>query len=107
MRRRSGCTSHVERQTGTMRQFVKRLTGLTYAFSNKWDSLRAALAVHFAHCNFWRIGKLRVTPAMEADITMFGAFRRGECTFALSKEPRPFSERDQLMPSSNTWYPIG
>jgi len=63
-------TSHVERQNGTLRQWCKRLTRLTYAFSKNWDNLKAALALHFALYNFWRIhGKLRVTPAMEAGIT--------------------------------------
>jgi IS1 family transposase len=66
----SSCTSHVERANGTLRQWCKRLTRLTYAFSKKWDNLKAALALHFAHYNFCRIhGKLRVTPAMEAGIT--------------------------------------
>ncbi len=64
------CTSHVERQNGTLRQWCKRLTRLTYAFSKKWENLQAALALHFAHYNFCRIhGTLRVTPAMEAGIT--------------------------------------
>jgi hypothetical protein len=40
----------------------KRLTRLTYAFSKKWDNLKAALALHFAHYNFCRVhGSLRVT----------------------------------------------
>jgi IS1 family transposase len=40
-------TSHVERKNGTLRQWCKRLTRLTYAFSKSWDNLRAALALHF------------------------------------------------------------
>jgi len=64
------CTSHVERQNGTLRQWCKRLTRLTYAFSKKKENLRAALALHFWHYNFARIhSSLRVTPAMEAKIT--------------------------------------
>jgi hypothetical protein len=64
------CTSHVERQNGTLRQWCKRLTRLTYAFSKKWENLQAALALHFAYYNFCRVhGALRVTPAMEAGIT--------------------------------------
>ena len=56
-------------RAGTLRQWCKRLTKLTYAFSKKWGNLRAALALHFAYYNFCRIhGKLRVTPAMEARI---------------------------------------
>ena len=62
-------TSHVERKTGTLRQWCKRLTRLTYAFSKKWDNLKAALAVHFARYNFCRVhSTLRITPAMEAGI---------------------------------------
>jgi IS1 family transposase len=64
------CTSHVERQNGTLRQWCKRLTRLTYAFSKKWENLRAALALHFAYYNFCRQhSSLRVTPAMEAGLS--------------------------------------
>ena len=63
-------TSHVERKSGTLRQWCKRLTRLIYAFSKKWDNLKAALALHFAHYNFCRIhGSLHITPAMAAGIT--------------------------------------
>jgi IS1 family transposase len=63
-------TSHVERKNGTLRQWCKRLTRLTYAFSKKWDNLKAALALHFAHYNFCRVhSSLRVTPAMQAGLT--------------------------------------
>jgi len=63
-------TSHVERKNGTLRQWCKRLTRLTYAFSKKWDNLKAALALHFAYYNLCRIhGSLRITPAMAAGIT--------------------------------------
>src|SRR5205823_7152094 len=64
------CTSHIERQNGSLRQWCKRLTRLTYAFSKKWENLNAALALHFAYYNFCRIHRtIRVTPAMEAGIT--------------------------------------
>jgi hypothetical protein len=50
-----------------LRQWCKRLTRLTYAFSKKKENLRAALALHFWFYNFARVhGSLRVTPAMEA-----------------------------------------
>jgi IS1 family transposase len=63
-------TSHIERKNGTLRQWCKRLTRLTYAFSRKWDNLKAALALHFAHYNFCRVhSSLRITPAMDAGIT--------------------------------------
>ena len=63
-------TSHVERKNGTLRQWCKRLTRLTYAFPKKWDNLKAALALHFAHYNFCRIhSSIRVTPAMASGIT--------------------------------------
>ena len=63
-------TSHVERKNGPLRQWCKRLTRLTYAFSKKWDNLKAALALHFAHYNFCRQhGSLnKLTPAMAAGI---------------------------------------
>ena len=62
--------SHVERQNGTLRQWCKRLTRLTYAFSKKWENLKAALALHFAYYNFCRVHcELRVTPAMETGIS--------------------------------------
>jgi len=64
------CTSHVERKNGTLRQWCKRMTRLTYSFSKKWENHKAALALHFAFYNFCRIhSSLRVTPAMEAGIT--------------------------------------
>ena len=62
-------TSHIERKNGSLRQWCKRLTRLTYAFSKKKENLRAALALHFWFYNFARVhGSLRVTPAMEAGI---------------------------------------
>jgi hypothetical protein len=46
------------------------LTSLTNGFSNKWENLKAALALYFAWDNFVRVHKtLRVTPAMEAKNT--------------------------------------
>jgi IS1 family transposase/transposase-like protein len=66
---RRASTSHVERQNGSLRQWCKRLTRLTYAFSKKWENLKSALALHFAYYNFCRVhSSLRVTPAMEAGI---------------------------------------
>jgi IS1 family transposase len=63
-------TSHVERKNGSLRQWCKRLTRLTYAFSRKWENLRAALAIHFCYYNFCRIHTtLGTTPALEAGIT--------------------------------------
>ena len=63
------CTSHIERQNGSLRQWCKRLTRLTYAFSKRWESLRAALALHFAYYNFCRVhSTLRMTPAMASKI---------------------------------------
>ena len=64
------CTSHVERQNLTMRMEMRRLTRLTNGFSKKWDNLRAAVALHFAHYNLCRMHRsIRMTPAMKAGIT--------------------------------------
>src|SRR5207237_2655884 len=63
-------TSHVERKNGSLRQWCKRLTRLTYAYSKKWEHLHAALALHFAYYNFCRVHRsLRVTPGMECGVT--------------------------------------
>jgi IS1 family transposase len=48
-------TSHIERKNGSLRQWCKRLTRLTYAYSKKFDNLHAALALHFAYYNFCRV----------------------------------------------------
>ena len=62
-------TTYVERFNGTLRQWSKRYTRLTYAFSKKWEMLEHALALQFAHYNFCRIhDTLKVTPAMEAGV---------------------------------------
>ncbi|MBA3912886.1 MAG: hypothetical protein H0X25_03290 [Acidobacteriales bacterium] len=67
------CTSHVERKNGTLRQWCRRLTRLTYAFSKKKENLQAALALHFWYYNFARIhSSLRITPAMQAKVVNGG-----------------------------------
>ena len=64
------CTSHIERLNGTTRQWCKRFTRLTYAFSRKLPNLRAAVALHVFHYNFCRIHRtLKRTPAMAAGVT--------------------------------------
>jgi len=63
-------TSHVERQNLTMRMQMRRFTRLTNGFSKSLESLKAAVALHFAYYNFVRVHKsLRVTPAMDAGVT--------------------------------------
>ncbi len=63
-------TSYIERSNLTMRMQMRRFTRLTNAFSKKFENLKAAVALHFAHYNFVRIhSSLRVTPAMAAGIT--------------------------------------
>jgi IS1 transposase len=63
-------TSHIERQNLTMRMQIKRLARLTLCFSKKWENLWYAIALHFAFYNFCRVHKtLRVTPAMESNLT--------------------------------------
>ena len=54
----------------TMRMSMRRFTRLTNAFSKKFENLRAAVALHFAHYNLVRLHKtLRLTPAMAAGVT--------------------------------------
>jgi transposase-like protein/IS1 family transposase len=63
------CTSHIERHNLHIRMQTRRLTRLTNAFSRKRESLRAALALHFAAYNFtWMHSGIRCTPAMAAGI---------------------------------------
>ena len=63
-------TSFVERQNLTMRMSMRRFTRLTNAFSKKLDNHKAAVALYFMWYNFARIHQtLRVTPAMEAEIS--------------------------------------
>jgi hypothetical protein len=69
------CTSHIERFNCTTRQFVKRFTRLTLAFSKKLENLKASVSLHVAHYNFcWRLrengksGRYRPTPAMMAGV---------------------------------------
>jgi len=66
---RTICTSHVERMNGSIRQFVKRFTRLTYAFSKRLGNLAAACSLHVAVYNFVRVHRsLGCTPAMAAGV---------------------------------------
>ncbi len=48
----------------------RRFTRLTNGFSKRLSSLRAAVALHFAHYNFCRPHiTLKITPAMAAHVT--------------------------------------
>ena len=51
-RRRHISTSYVERQNLTLRMSSRQFTRLTNAFSKKLENLKAALYLHYAHCNF-------------------------------------------------------
>ena len=53
-----------------MRMSMRRFTRLANGFSEKIYNLECAVALHFMYYNFGRIHKtLRVTPAMEANLT--------------------------------------
>lgn len=63
------CTSHTERNNGSIRCFGKRMARLTYCFSKKWANHEWAMALHFAHFNFWRKhNTLKATPAMASGL---------------------------------------
>jgi IS1 family transposase len=63
-------TSNAERQNLSMRMAMRRITHLTNAFSKKVANLQHATSLYFMYYNFARIhSTLRVTPAMEAEIT--------------------------------------
>ncbi|MBI2166923.1 MAG: DDE-type integrase/transposase/recombinase [Candidatus Omnitrophica bacterium] len=63
-------TSFAERQNLTMRMSMRRFTRLTNGFSKKVENLAHAVSLHFMYYNFCRIHQsLRVTPAMEAQVT--------------------------------------
>ncbi len=63
------CTSHIERLNLTTRTHMKRMTRLTCAFSKKWENLRAAFGLHFAHYNLCKFNRsIRMTPAMKAGV---------------------------------------
>lgn len=64
-------TSYIERQNLTMRMHMRRFTRLTNGFSKKIENHAHAIALHFMYYNFCKIHKtLRVTPAMEAGLTL-------------------------------------
>ena len=63
-------TSICERQNLNMRMGMRRFTRLTNAFSKKVEKHEHAIALYFMYYNFCRIHQsLRVTPAMEAQVT--------------------------------------
>jgi IS1 family transposase len=63
-------TSFAERQNLSMRMAMRRMTRLTNGFSKKVENLGHATSLYFMYYNFARIhSTLRVTPAMEANIT--------------------------------------
>ncbi len=59
----------MERQNLTIRMACRRFTRVTNAFSKKLDSLKAALALHFAWYKFVRIHRgLQAIPTMPAGV---------------------------------------
>lgn len=63
-------TSFIERANLTMRMHCRRLTRLTNGYSKSLEHLKAAIALLVAWYNFCRVHQtLRVTPAMQAELT--------------------------------------
>jgi len=63
------CTSHVERNSLTIRTFIKLFTRLAFGFSKKLENLATATGLHFAPYNFcWMHGSLNSMPAMAAGV---------------------------------------
>lgn len=63
-------TSFVERLHLTNRQHMKRFARLTLSFSKKVENLTHATALHYLAYNFVKVHRtLRVTPAMQAEVT--------------------------------------
>src|SRR5438094_248378 len=63
-------TSFVERSNLSMRMGMRRFTRLTNGFSKKLENHGHMVALYFMHYNYCRVHKsLRVTPAMEANLT--------------------------------------
>jgi hypothetical protein len=60
-------TSHVGKQSHTLRRHCRRLTRLTNAFSKKFENFQAVVEVNFVYDRFVKThGALRTTPAMAA-----------------------------------------
>ena len=63
-------TTYVERFNGTVGQWCKGMTHKTYAFSENWGMLEAALALDFASHHSCRVHETRrQTPAVAAGLT--------------------------------------
>jgi hypothetical protein len=56
---------------GKVERQARLVVRLTYAFSRKWEDLRAALALYFAYYNFRRVhsSSIKQTPATAAGLT--------------------------------------
>ena len=63
-------TSHIERANLSVRTHLRRFTRLSLGFSKSLLHLQAAVHLYMAFFNFCRVhGSLRVTPAMQSEIT--------------------------------------
>jgi hypothetical protein len=71
-------TSHIERANLSFRTQLRCFTRFALGFSKKLDNLKAAVTFYVAYYNLCRVHRtLRVTPAMEAGVTLtFGASKR-------------------------------
>ncbi len=84
-------TSYVERQNLTMRMHMRRFTRLTNAFSKKVENHCHALALYFVYYNFCKVHTtLRVTPAMEAKLTLKPMKLEDIINLIPNEEPKKF-----------------
>ncbi|MEO0625295.1 MAG: hypothetical protein AAF183_24485, partial [Pseudomonadota bacterium] len=105
-KRWSRTTSHVERQSLTMRMGMRRFTRLTNGFSKKLENHLHMLSIYFVHYNFCRMHKsLRISPAMAAGVSDTLRDFEWMCELIDARAPKPnrpkaYKKRSEGAPES-------